>query len=73
MRMEKSNESAPPMPTSPDLQELILLWFLHWSGWEREKQGKGQGPVSWGPSHPLTTFLAAPHSPVARRGVGKPV
>ena len=64
---EGSEGAAAPMPIS-----LWLLW-LHRSGWGRQRQGKGHRLVSWGPSCPLTAFLAGPEVPhEATQGVGKP-
>lgn len=68
MRMEKSDGSAPPRPTSLDPQELISQWLLHWSGWERQKQGEGHGPGLVGAFLPSDHILGRPSLPSGQAG-----
>lgn len=56
------------MPTSLDLQELILLWLLRWSGWEMQKQGKGRRPGLVGALSPSDHILGWPSLPSGQAG-----
>lgn len=66
--MKKSDGLAPPVPTSLDPQELILLWLLHWSGWERQKQGKSHRPSLVGTLSPSDHILGRPSLPSGQAG-----